>query len=146
MGIGLISLWDVDGGLPMVDKYLYSKDMNILAGALLAVGITCAGTQSDCDPALALLAEHLSVEEGETSPGTMSMRIASIMGLGLAYAGNPRPAVTELLVPLMTDDSQPSDIVGAVGLSLGLIHAGTANDEVIQTLLQVLMMRGSELP
>jgi len=46
----------------------------------------------------------------------------------------------------MKDDSQPSEIVGAVGLSLGLIHAGTANDEVIQTLLQVLMMRGSELP
>jgi len=68
------------------------------------------------------------------------------MGLGLAYAGNPRPAVTELLVPIITDDSQPSDIVGAASLSLGLIHAGTANDEAVQTLLQVLMMRGSELP
>ena len=144
--IGLISLWDVDGGLPMIDKYLYSKDTNILAGALLAVGVTCAGTQSDCDPALALLAEHLSIEEGAVSTGTMSSRISAIMGLGLAYAGNPRPAVTELLVPIITDESQPSDIVGAAGLSLGLIHAGTANDEAIQTLLQVFMMRGNELP
>jgi 26S proteasome regulatory subunit N1 len=144
--IGLISLWDVDGGLPMIDKYLYSKDTNILAGALLAVGVTCAGTQSDCDPALALLAEHLSIEEGAVTNGTMSSRISAIMGLGLAYAGNPRPAVTELLVPIITDESQPSDIVGAAGLSLGLIHAGTANDEAIQTLLQVFMMRGTELP
>ena len=144
--IGLISLWDVDGGLPMVDKYLYSKDQNILAGALLAVGVTCAGTQSDCDPALALLADNLVIEDGEPSPGTLATRIAAIMGLGLAYAGNPRPAVTDLLVPIVTDDSQPTDIVGAAGLSLGLIHAGTANDEAIQTLLQVLMMRGSELP
>lgn len=144
--IGLISLWDVDGGLPMIDKYLYSKDTNILAGALLAVGVTCAGTQSDCDPALALLAEHLSVEEGGVSTGTMASKISAIMGLGLAYAGNPRPAVTELLVPIITDESQPSDIVGAAGLSLGLIHAGTANDEAIQTLLQVFMMRGTELP
>mmetsp|Transcript_12939 Transcript_12939/g.24491 ORF Transcript_12939/g.24491 Transcript_12939/m.24491 type:complete len:995 (-) Transcript_12939:42-3026(-) len=144
--IGLISLWDVDGGLPMVDKYLYSKDMNILAGALLAVGVTCAGTQSDCDPALALLAEHLTIEEGENASGTMASRISAIMGLGLAYAGNPRPAVTDLLVPIITDESQPSDIVGAAGLSLGLIHAGTANDEAVQTLLQVFMMRGTELP
>ena len=144
--IGLISLWDVDGGLPMVDKYLYSKDMNILAGALLAVGITCAGTQSDCDPALALLAEHITFDEGEMSPGILATKIASIMGLGLAYAGNPRPAVTELLVPIITDDTHNSDVVGAAGLSLGLIHAGTADDEAVQTLLQVLMMRGSELP
>ncbi|QDZ18291.1 regulatory subunit of 26S proteasome [Chloropicon primus] len=144
--IGLISLWDIDGGLPMVDKYLYSKDTNILAGALLAVGVTCAGTQSDCDPALALLAEHLSFEEGDVAPGTMATRIAAIMGLGLAYAGNPRPAVTELLVPIITDDTHNSEIIGAAGLSLGLIHAGTANDDAIQTLLQVLMMRGSELP
>mmetsp|Transcript_1133 Transcript_1133/g.2588 ORF Transcript_1133/g.2588 Transcript_1133/m.2588 type:complete len:815 (+) Transcript_1133:231-2675(+) len=149
--LGLISLWDVDGGLPMIDKYLYSKDMNVLAGALLAVGVTCAGTQSDCDPALALLAEHLAVEDGgdatgSTPQGTMATRISAIMGLGLAYAGNPRPAVTELLVPIITDDSQPSDIIGAASLSLGLIHAGTANDEAVQTLLQVLMMRGSELP
>ena len=53
----------------MVDKYLYSKDMNILAGALLAVGVICAGTQSDCDPALALLTEHLTIEDGSGEGG-----------------------------------------------------------------------------
>lgn len=142
--IGLISLWDVDGGLPQVDKYFYSKDMNILAGALLAVGTICAGTQSDCDPALALLAEHLSVEEGGVSSGNMMTKMSAIFGLGLAYAGNVRPAVRDLLLPILTDDSQPLDVIGHAALAIGLIHAGTANDEAVQTLLQVFMLRGKE--
>jgi len=146
--IGLISLWDVDGGLPLVDKYLYSKDMHILAGSLLAVGAICAGTQSDCDPALALLAEHLSPggdEDAGVAPGNLTSRMAAILGLGLAYAGNARPAVRELLIPLVTDDTQPLDVAGYGCLSLGLIHAGTANDEAVQTILQVFMMRGGEM-
>jgi 26S proteasome regulatory subunit N1 len=36
--LGMILLWDVDGGLTEIDKYLYSKEDYIKAGALLAVG------------------------------------------------------------------------------------------------------------
>lgn len=32
--LGLISLWDVEGGLPQIDKFLYSKDPHVVAGAL----------------------------------------------------------------------------------------------------------------
>lgn len=35
--LGLISLWDVEGGLPQVDKFLYSKDPHVVAGALPCV-------------------------------------------------------------------------------------------------------------
>ena len=38
--IGLILLWDVDGGLTQIDKYLYSPEDHIKAGALLATGET----------------------------------------------------------------------------------------------------------
>ena len=31
--LGLISLWDVEGGLPQIDKFLYSKDPYVVAGA-----------------------------------------------------------------------------------------------------------------
>ena len=31
--LGLISLWDVEGGLPQIDKFLYSKDPHVVAGA-----------------------------------------------------------------------------------------------------------------
>ena len=37
--LGLILLWDVDGGLTQIDKYLYSGVDFIKAGALLACGI-----------------------------------------------------------------------------------------------------------
>ena len=42
---GMITLWDVEGGLPQLDKYLYSQDPQVVAGALLGVGIVNANVQ-----------------------------------------------------------------------------------------------------
>ena len=36
--LGMLLLWDVDGGLTQIDKFLYSTDDNIKAGALLEIG------------------------------------------------------------------------------------------------------------
>ena len=44
--IGLILLWDVDGGLTQIDKYLYSPEDYIKAGALLACGIVNTGVRN----------------------------------------------------------------------------------------------------
>ena len=30
--IGMITMWDVEGGLPQIDKYLYSSDNHVVAG------------------------------------------------------------------------------------------------------------------
>ena len=35
--LGMITLWDVEGGLPQIDKYLYSRDNHVVAGTLCAV-------------------------------------------------------------------------------------------------------------
>lgn len=35
--LGMITLWDVEGGLPQIDKYLYSRDNHVVAGTLWAV-------------------------------------------------------------------------------------------------------------
>ena len=43
--LGLITLWDVEGGLPQIDKYLYSQDPAVVAGALLGVGLINSGVQ-----------------------------------------------------------------------------------------------------
>ena len=43
--LGLITLWDVEGGLPQIDKYLYSQDPAVVAGALLGVGIINSSVQ-----------------------------------------------------------------------------------------------------
>ncbi len=47
--LGLITLWDVEGGLPQIDKYLYSQDPAVVAGALLGVGIINSSVQA-CGP------------------------------------------------------------------------------------------------
>jgi hypothetical protein len=40
---------------PQIDRFLYSTDSQVVAGALLAVGIVSCGVQDEVDPALALL-------------------------------------------------------------------------------------------
>ena len=41
--------------LPQIDRFLYSTDNQVVAGALLAVGIVSCGVLDEVDPALALL-------------------------------------------------------------------------------------------
>lgn len=94
--LGMITLWDVEGGLPQIDKYLYSKDPAVVAGALLAVGIVNSGVRDECDPAYALLYDSVQKEDS-------SVRLGAILGLALAYAGTQKEEVQELLVPLVTD-------------------------------------------
>lgn len=71
--LGLILLWDVDGGLTQIDKYLYSSEDFIKAGALLACGIVNSGVRNECDPALALLSDYVMHT-------TSIMRIGAIVG------------------------------------------------------------------
>ena len=71
--LGLISLWDIESGLAQIDKYLYSEEDYVKAGALLACGIVNAGVQNECDPALALLTDYVNHKNN-------SIRIASILG------------------------------------------------------------------
>lgn len=73
-------LWDVDGGLTPIDKYLYTADEHVKAGALLALGVVNCRVRNECDPALALLAEYV----GHTSA---TLKTQAIFGLGLAYVG-----------------------------------------------------------
>ncbi len=71
--LGMILLWDVDGGLTQIDKYLYATEDYVKAGALLAVGIVNCGVRNDCDPALALLSEHID-------SANVTMKTSAILG------------------------------------------------------------------
>jgi 26S proteasome regulatory subunit N1 len=57
--LGLSLLWDTDFGLSHVDKYTYSSEEYIKAGALLATGILHCGIRTEGDAAMALLSEHV---------------------------------------------------------------------------------------
>lgn len=130
--LGLLMLWDIDGGLAAIDKYLYASEENIRAGALLASGIVSCGVKTDCDPAFALLHEHV---EGKSIPS----RIGAIVGLGLAYAGSNRSDVINVLTPVLHDPSSTSELRGLAALSCGLIAVGSANGELTSNVAQVLI-------
>ncbi|XP_005187604.1 26S proteasome non-ATPase regulatory subunit 2 [Musca domestica] len=129
--LGLILLWDVDGGLTMIDKYLYSTEDYIKSGALLACGIVNCGIRNEVDPAHALLSDYIHNQN-------TSMRIGAILGLGIAYAGSNRSIVIDTLKTVFSQ--QPSvEIMGITALSLGLIGVGSCNAEITEILLQTIM-------
>jgi len=130
--IGLVLLWDVDGGLTQIDKYLYSPEDWIKSGALLACGIVNTGVRNECDPALALLSDYVLHSSNV-------MRLGAIFGLGLAYAGSNRQDVIQLLLPVFGDSKSNMEVVGVTALATGLISVGSCNGEVTSTILQTLM-------
>ncbi|XP_057297932.1 26S proteasome non-ATPase regulatory subunit 2-like [Hydractinia symbiolongicarpus] len=134
--LGMLLLWDVDGGLTQIDKYLYSTEDYIKAGALLACGIVNSGVRNECDPALALLSDYV---EHKTS----AMQIGSILGLGLAYAGSNREDVLSLILPVLSDSKSSMEVVGVAALACGLIAIASCNGEVTSVILQTMMERSA---
>ncbi|KAI9063544.1 26S proteasome regulatory complex non-ATPase subcomplex Rpn1 subunit [Trametes sanguinea] len=132
--LGLSLLWDTDEGLSQVDKYTYSSEEYIKAGALLATGILNSGVRTEADAALALLGEYV---ENKSVP----LKTSAIMGLGLAYAGSQREDVMQLLLPYVADDSLSMEIASLTSLALGFIFVGSGNGEIASTILQTLMER-----
>lgn len=132
--LGLVLLWDVDGGLTPIDKYLYSSEDHIKSGALLACGIVNCGVRNECDPALALLSDYVL-------HNTNIMRLGAIVGLGLAYVGSNREAVLSLLTPVFTDAKSNMEVIGMAGLACGMIAVGSGNPDVTSTIIQTLLER-----
>uniref|UniRef100_A0A182VWP2 26S proteasome non-ATPase regulatory subunit 2 n=1 Tax=Anopheles minimus TaxID=112268 RepID=A0A182VWP2_9DIPT len=135
--LGLILLWDVDGGLTPIDKYLYSNEDYIKSGALLACGIVNCGVRNEVDPALALLSDYVLHQN-------TTMRIGAILGLGLAYAGSNRSVVLELIGSVFSSERRTGsnmEVMGIAALSLGMIAVGSCNSEVTEVLLQIIMDR-----
>lgn len=132
--LGMIMLWNVDEGITQIDKYLYSGDEYVKAGAILGVGVVSAGIRNECDPALALLSENID-------DGNGSVRCASCLGLGIAYAGTAREDVSELLIPVVSHADENADIqeVAYAALALGMVEAGTCDDVAGGVLMQRLI-------
>ncbi|CAH1991259.1 unnamed protein product [Acanthoscelides obtectus] len=130
--LGLVLLWDVDGGLVPIDKYLYSSEDHIKSGALLACGIVNCGVRNECDPALALLSDYVL-------HNTNIMRIGAIVGLGLAYVGSNREAVLSLLFPVFSDPKSNMEVIGMTALACGMISVGSGNPQVTMAIMQTLM-------
>ncbi|XP_014253603.1 26S proteasome non-ATPase regulatory subunit 2 [Cimex lectularius] len=130
--LGLIHLWDVDGGLTPIDKYLYTSEDYIKSGALLALGIVNCGVRNDCDPALALLSDYVLHE-------SVILRIGAVLGLGLAYVGTKRQDAITLLLPVLSDPKSTPEVVAMAALACALVTLGTPHPDVVSTILQTLL-------
>jgi len=114
---------------------LYSTDKNIKAGALLALGLVGCGVRDDCEPALGMLPGYLDPSSSADE------RMCASLGLGLAYAANPKQEIADALIPVVqTSTHYETSCIAA--LSLGFSFCGTGDAEVSQTLASKLM----ELP
>lgn len=135
--IGSILMWNVDGGLGEIDKYLSSNDDSIKAGALLAIGILNNGIRDESDPALALLSEGLSSAKSQ-------QRFCAIMGLGIAYAGTCRQELADLLLPIICDTTLTMELSSIAALAFGQIFVGSCHGDATSAILQAMMERSNE--
>ena len=132
--LGMLLRWDIENGLEQIDKYSYSDDTQIKAGALLATGLLNSAVRSDTEPAMALLAteENLNHEN-------VQVRVASIIGLGMACAGTNKEDLFELLHPIVEDTSLDMQLSAMAALSLGFIFVGSSDDRVSQAIISTLL-------
>ncbi|ERF71574.1 26S proteasome regulatory subunit rpn-1 [Endocarpon pusillum Z07020] len=131
--MGMLLQWDVEGGLDKIDKFNYAEDP-ISAGALLATGILNSGVRMEADPALALLGDADNLQHKSTS-----MRMASIMGLGLSHAGSNKEELLDLLLPIVEDSSVDMQLSAMAAVSLGMIFVGSSNHQVSEGIATTLM-------
>jgi 26S proteasome regulatory subunit N1 len=135
--LGWLYLWDVEDSFNNIDSYLYSDDINIKAGALLATGVISSTVRNENEPALAILSEHV-VDESHPD----LVRAAAIMGLGIAYTSSNRDDVRDLLLPIVSDLKNYMQLCGLAAVALGQIYLGqgaSEENEIASTMIQTLM-------
>ncbi|KAJ6588129.1 hypothetical protein B0H19DRAFT_1366821 [Mycena capillaripes] len=104
--LGLSLLWDTDLSLSHVDKYTYSSQEYIKAGALLATGILNSGVRTEADVAKGLIGKY-----GDNK--SVPLKTSAIMGLALAYAGSHREDLLQLFIPHISYDGN-GEITGTI--------------------------------
>lgn len=132
--IGSLYQWNIDDGLQVLDKYTYSAEDEIRAGALLGTGIVLANVHDDADAALALLQEHV------VDPKKVILT-AAINGLALAFAGSANEEVLALLMPIVGDTAAPMEVSCLAALALGHVFVGTCHGDITLAILQTLLER-----
>jgi len=132
--LGTLLMWDIENGLDQVDKYTYLEDEPIQAGAYLAIGIMNSGVIIDSEPAMALLADADRLNHKNPL-----IRVAAIMGLGLAYAGLQKEEILTHLLPIVMDSSQEMRVSAMAALACGLVFVGSSHADISEAIIQTMM-------
>ncbi|XP_028553222.1 26S proteasome non-ATPase regulatory subunit 2 homolog A-like, partial [Dendrobium catenatum] len=89
--------------------------------------------------ALALLGDF--IEKDDTI-----IRIGAILGLGIAYAGTNKDELRVRLTAILGDSKSPLEVLVFSAITLGLVHVGSCNEYIAQTIILAIMERSeSEL-
>lgn len=135
---GMILQWDVDEQ-NQLDKLIEVEDDDyVKAGGYLSIGLCCTGVMdSSNDICFALLSETLE----EDSTASHDVKVASVLGLGLTYAGSCREDVIALLTPYVVDTSATANIelVAFAAYALGLVCVGSANVDTMSVIADRLI-------
>lgn len=132
--IGMSLLWDSEAGIDHIDKYSYSAEEHIKAGALLAMGILHSGLRVEPDVAFALL-------EDQVDNASAALKIAAMNGLAIAYTGSNRQDILAKLIPHVADETNTMEVASMAALALGFVFVGSGDGEIASTILQTLMER-----
>ncbi|MES1908139.1 MAG: hypothetical protein MHM6MM_001130 [Cercozoa sp. M6MM] len=133
--LGLIHMFDTEGGFDEVDNYSNSDDPLVRAGAALGTGLVSTGITSAMDAAFGVLVEHITESEDAT------LRKQALLGLALAYAGSARKDIWEsCLAPILFDlESNDEETVFYAALAAGMVFQGTCDVDACGALLAVLL-------
>lgn len=132
--LGAIYQWNIQEGLQVLDKYTYSLEPEIKAGALLGTGVVLTNVHDEVDAAYALLQEYVN------DPNKLLQSLA-IIGLGIAFAGLANEDVLQLLLPLVSDTDINFEILSLAALALGHTFVGSCHGDITLTILQTLLER-----
>lgn len=132
--LGSLHQWNINEGLQHLDKYTYSTEDEVKAGALLGTGIVSSGVHDEVDAALALLQDYV------TDPSKL-VQSSAINGLGIAFAGSANEEVLNLLLPLVSDLEISLEISCLAALALGHVFVGSCHGDITSTILQTLLER-----
>ncbi|CAD6580866.1 MAG: proteasome regulatory particle base subunit, partial [Tremellales sp. Tagirdzhanova-0007] len=132
--IGMSMLWDSEAGIDHIDKYSYSSEEQIKAGAFLAMGILHSGIRTDPDVAFALLEEHVDNK-------SVPLKVSAMNGIAVAYAGSYRQDIAQKILPHVADDTNTMEVAAMAALALGFVFVGSGDGEIASAILQTLMER-----
>lgn len=132
--LGSLYQWNIEDGLQALDRYTYSAEDEIKAGALLGTGIVSANIHDEAEAALALLQEYVA------DPKKI-LQTSAINGLGIAFAGSANEEVLDLLLPLVSDTDLPLEVSSLAALALGHVFVGTCHGDITSGILQTLLER-----
>lgn len=132
--IGMSMLWNTEEGVSVVDKYTYSAEEHIKAGAFLAIGMLHTSIRPEFDVAYALLEEHVDNQ-------SVPLKVAALNGIALGCAGTERQEIANKLLPYVADDASSMQVAASAALSLAFVYVGSGNADIAITIVQTLMER-----